>query len=445
MDLYKQKGPSTQFNFFTSEIFIYAAIDFQNQVIISNDQFRKIYQHDYNASSTVRFSELFVKEDQQRIEQELKGFVLNPRNSFHYVFTSRLNDGQLFSVHWEFKVHLDWSTKKPFIAAFGYPLSSNRAVKFALLGVVQHFEIIFDKNPDILVVMDRSFNIFKLNTAAKDFFAKGNVEVPAKGINLMALKNRYNIDLMILLHSFNEGNHANSHSEVLQIDQDYYAVNIAISDQYFSFLMKDITESKQTIRKLRDAQLNLKQLLDNSLDAVVYFNPTLAITYFNNEAAKNFQTSDGDIMSEGADIRTFFPKELKVEISEFEEIVKKGKWISKDMLVSNRWLRVNLYPIKDQEYGNFNFAFTASDITNIKEMQRQLESQNESLKKINWRHSHELRAPLSNILGLIQLIENASNIQQTDFDLILNGLKKSSEQLDQVIHEIVAESYNSLS
>jgi PAS domain S-box-containing protein len=310
--------------------------------------------------------------------------------------------------------------------------------------VAHHFEIIFEKNPDILVVMDRNYNIVRLNPSAKNFFSKGNVDVPTKGMNLMSLKNRYNIDLMILLNSLSEIKESFSQTQALQINEEFYTVYFASSDQFISFLMKDVTESKLNLRKLKDAQLNLRQLLDNSLDTVIYFNANLVVTYFNYEAAKNFQTMDGELLSEGVDIRSFLPEEFKFLMSEFDEIVQKGKRISKDVFIVNRWLRVNVYPIKDQELGNFQFALTASDVTNIKEMQRQLEIQNESLKKINWRHSHELRAPLSNILGLIQLLEGSSHIEKADFDALLDGLKRSSEQLDVVIHEIVNETYSSI-
>ncbi len=444
MELFNLKENGLWIELAKSEMLIYGALELGGRLILVNDQFRKIYQCNPLTDDHVLFQDLFLLEEQQRIEQEFKLLELNPQKGLNHVLTSKLEDGQLFSVHWEFRMYRNANTLKPVISAIGYPLSRNKAVKFALSGVAHHFEIIFEKNPDILVVMDRNYNIVRLNPSAKNFFSKGNVDVPTKGMNLMSLKNRYNIDLMILLNSLSEIKESFSQTQALQINEEFYTVYFASSDQFISFLMKDVTESKLNLRKLKDAQLNLRQLLDNSLDTVIYFNANLVVTYFNYEAAKNFQTMDGELLSEGVDIRSFLPEEFKFLMSEFDEIVQKGKRISKDVFIVNRWLRVNVYPIKDQELGNFQFALTASDVTNIKEMQRQLEIQNESLKKINWRHSHELRAPLSNILGLIQLLEGSSHIEKADFDALLDGLKRSSEQLDVVIHEIVNETYSSI-
>ena len=445
MELVKLKENSPWIALANSEMLIYGALECGGRIILVNDQFRKAYQCNPETGDPILFQELFLLEEQSRIHQVFRQLELNPEKGFNYVLTSKLEDGQLFFVHWEFRIYRNANTLQPLITAIGYPLSNNKAVKFALSRMVQHFEIIFEKNPDISVMMDRNLNIIRLNPAAKNFFSKGNVDVPAKGMNLMSLKNHYNIDLLILLHSFIELKESFYHSEALQINQEYFSIYIASSDEYFSFLLKDVTESKLNLRKLKDAEINLRQLLDHSLDTVIYFNASLAVTYFNNEAAKNFQTTDVEVLSDGVDIRSFMPEEFKFLLPEFEEIVQKGKWISKDVFIGNRWLRVNVYPIKNQELINFQFALTASDVTNIREMQQRLEVQNESLKKINWRHSHELRAPLSNILGLIQLLEGSVHIEKADFDILLDGLKKSSEQLDRVIHEIVSESYGSLS
>lgn len=75
------------------------------------------------------------------------------------------------------------------------------------------------------------------------------------------------------------------------------------------------------------------------------------------------------------------------------------------------------------------------DITEQQLLQEELVHKNEQLKKIAWMQSHEIRKPVANILGLINLID----INQVDLHhhQLLELLKSSSEELDIIIKEII--------
>lgn len=66
---------------------------------------------------------------------------------------------------------------------------------------------------------------------------------------------------------------------------------------------------------------------------------------------------------------------------------------------------------------------------------------NEELDRFAYRTSHDLRAPLTSILGLIEIIHNADNSQQKDEYLEL--IKKSALKLDSFVQEILKFSRNS--
>jgi len=76
------------------------------------------------------------------------------------------------------------------------------------------------------------------------------------------------------------------------------------------------------------------------------------------------------------------------------------------------------------------------DETRTMEFIATLQKQNESLKQIAWTQSHELRGPLSGILGLV-------NVARSDYerslskDEFLDRLEKASLELDEIIHRIV--------
>ena len=65
-----------------------------------------------------------------------------------------------------------------------------------------------------------------------------------------------------------------------------------------------------------------------------------------------------------------------------------------------------------------------------------IEEQNTKLKKIAWTQSHEVRASLSRIMGLVELLNNEDSLNG-DVDKVLKYLKFSSEELDGIFRKII--------
>ncbi|MDR3678482.1 MAG: CHASE3 domain-containing protein [Flavipsychrobacter sp.] len=82
-----------------------------------------------------------------------------------------------------------------------------------------------------------------------------------------------------------------------------------------------------------------------------------------------------------------------------------------------------------------SMSVVANDITDQKANIIQLKNQNKQLREIAWMQSHEVRGPLSGILGLVYLFKNKEFDVTTDE--IMEGIITCSEKLDQVIRGIV--------
>jgi PAS domain S-box-containing protein len=77
----------------------------------------------------------------------------------------------------------------------------------------------------------------------------------------------------------------------------------------------------------------------------------------------------------------------------------------------------------------------ASDVTERNSYVEAIEKQNEKLKEIAWIQSHVVRAPLSRMMGLIDIIKNYG-IDDIENEELLNYLLVSAEELDNVIKDI---------
>ncbi|WP_295337625.1 PAS domain-containing protein [Flavobacterium sp.] len=79
------------------------------------------------------------------------------------------------------------------------------------------------------------------------------------------------------------------------------------------------------------------------------------------------------------------------------------------------------------------------DLTESLEKMNTIEQQNKTLKDISWTQSHVVRAPLANLIGLINLLKDNKKMGYTD-DRLIDYIGESATKLDHIIHEIVKKS-----
>jgi methyl-accepting chemotaxis protein len=70
----------------------------------------------------------------------------------------------------------------------------------------------------------------------------------------------------------------------------------------------------------------------------------------------------------------------------------------------------------------------------VRERTQNLQEQNEKLAQYAFLNSHRLRAPVANILGLVNLIHACNNIEEKI--LYLSKLEQATKELDSIVHEI---------
>jgi light-regulated signal transduction histidine kinase (bacteriophytochrome) len=76
------------------------------------------------------------------------------------------------------------------------------------------------------------------------------------------------------------------------------------------------------------------------------------------------------------------------------------------------------------------------DITEGMQHIKAIEKQNKKLREIAWIQSHVVRAPLSRIMGLIDLLMNYPDEEQSRE--LMGYILISARELDEVIHSIVS-------
>jgi len=215
------------------------------------------------------------------------------------------------------------------------------------------------------------------------------------------------------------------------INQATYKAGKGSQPAVISGIAVDITRLKAMEEALTTNRNDMQIMLESITDGFFAVNTRWDFTYVNKETEKLFNQSRHELL--GINLwenvqdaaETLFYKELHKAIEQqvsvhFEDYIPGME----------KWLSVNAYPAKD------GLAVYFRDVTDEKGQALRIESQNKVLRDIAWIQAHKVRGPVANILGLAQLF-NYNNPADPINKEILDGLRVSTNELDEIIKEVV--------
>lgn len=110
------------------------------------------------------------------------------------------------------------------------------------------------------------------------------------------------------------------------------------------------------------------------------------------------------------------------------------------MLISNetRYVQVIGEAVKDSENAIY-VRTTFQDVTEQQLFIRKIEEKNKVLQQIAQVQSHDVRGPITTMLGLIDVFKNA-NLPEEDIKTALDGIKECADKLDTIIQTMATQS-----
>lgn len=210
--------------------------------------------------------------------------------------------------------------------------------------------------------------------------------------------------------------------------------------------------NSQYKKELFEKEENLNAVLENSQRAIWSVDKNLRILTMNGNFIKTAKIISGLDAKIGDYAPHFLPPNYdKNHWVNLCEMSLNGKNSSDEIYINYQgndiFLEVNLYPILNAEKQITGIAFFGRDITRRKENAKILENKTNELMKANkeldllvYRASHDLRAPLMSILGLIKITE--MEFQNTKGSINFEMMNKSIHKLDSYIQDIINLSRN---
>lgn len=213
--------------------------------------------------------------------------------------------------------------------------------------------------------------------------------------------------------------------------------------------IQDVTKQKEEEQRLR----LLETVITQSKDAVMITgidtteNEIPNIIFVNSAFTDMTGYSEKEVI--GKSPAMFFGKKsdileydkLKTAIQEYKECFVETIFYKKNG--KEFWVNFSMIPVTNKDGEHSHWVSIQRDVTEEKEKEkereqliRELTQNNKDLKQFSYITSHNLRAPLSNLTGLLNLIDDI-NIEDPELKEIITGFQKSTHLLNETINDLV--------
>ena len=176
---------------------------------------------------------------------------------------------------------------------------------------------------------------------------------------------------------------------------------------------------------------------DNQIPTIVFANPAFS-KMSGYKHSEIIGKSPNFFMGENSDLQ---------EIEKLTDCIKNKKECFLEIILykkdqSEYWVRLSFIPVYNLEHDISHWISIQRDITEEKKLEkekeiliRELTQNNKDLKQFSYITSHNLRAPLSNLTGLLNLIDDFT-IEDEELKEILTGFKLSTHLLNETINDL---------
>lgn len=232
-----------------------------------------------------------------------------------------------------------------------------------------------------------------------------------------------------------------------------------MSRQVLVAIVVDITKEESTACEIEENKRFIESIADTSPELLYVFDFLKGnYIYFSNHIKDMLGYEVDEVLSGKLQLLSkLHPEDFQKVAYNFQEKIKQ---VSDDEVVETEyrvqhhdghwiWLSSRDKPFKRNDHGHVvQTVGTAQNITSRMQYEQQLKKQNEELKKTNaeldrfvYSSSHDLRAPLASVLGLINIALLETTPQEKDVYIKL--METSINRLDRFIQDIISYSRNS--
>ena len=227
----------------------------------------------------------------------------------------------------------------------------------------------------------------------------------------------------------------------------YVANTLLRANKFLEYNIAEGTrELKQVNDTLKRSQSHLRTIFKTTDIAFLLLDQHFQIVTFNAVAGQWAELSFGSQLQEGAYFWDFLNNERKEPVKELMHTAMNNPlnyeicYLTKSGVP--QWYRISMSPVKDQQDQSIGLCCSAVNITPAKKAEieniritNDLLLRNRDLEQFSYMISHDLRAPVANILGLAQIL-NQDNLELSERRDVENFLFEAVLRLDEIVKDL---------
>jgi len=313
----------------------------------------------------------------------------------------------------------------------------------------EEYKEMFDGHPTPLWIYNTNLKIIRVNDAALIKYGYTRHEflsMSIKDIRPIEDVGKLNAIMETLVPGYRESGiwrHKKKNGDIIY-------VNITSHDITFNnakcmlVMADDLTELIKAKEELQSSELSLSIIINNTRDLIWSFDTDLRLIAFNNAFSNAIKSLTGKEPHEGEQMNLNDFGELSYSWQHYYSRVLDGELFSildsYGTSAQNKiYTEVTFNPIINEKGKVTGAVCFSRDITQKQKQEEKIKNQNSALKEIAFSNSHLVRRPLSNILGLVHILDEKGLTQEMTKEAIEN-IKISATQLDNIIKDIAAKS-----
>ncbi len=308
----------------------------------------------------------------------------------------------------------------------------------------EQYKYLFYNNPLPMIAFDtESKAIFMVNEAAIHFYGYNEVEFLKMTMNDLLFKGVDNLKKQNIFSAdaTKDVKHTKKNHKIIDVEIQQHSIVIEGRNATLA-VIHEVTERNRAKEQMRQSEQNFRTISENFPNgAVSVLNKDFSIIY---TAGKEFHINDVPVSYFiNTNYVAHFNELEKQKITEMLKKVFMGDTIVFEVNHEDLTYIISGVPLYETNGSIQKILIASQNITlqknNEKEKEHLIEELtqiNSDLRQFSYITSHNLRAPLSNLLGLLKLID-LNSIEDPTTKLLLENFQDCTIQLNDTVNDLI--------
>jgi PAS domain S-box-containing protein len=428
-----------------SNLFNYSAdliciTDKDGYFVKANPAFTRVLGYSFEELQACNYTHFIHQDD---LEESLEQVQKLYRGEIVYAHSNRYRTANNDYRHIEWVAVPDPNGKQVFV--IGRDVTELKSKTEEALKHAEAVKNTLESITDGFFTVDKNWIVTYWNSSAEKIFQQSRDSILGKSLWVYFSQEATPVFYQ-KLHEVLQQNASQSFEAYFQAFDLWIEASVYPSTEGLSIYFKDTTMSKKQAIALQNAQQNQEAIINSTTDIIWSVNRDFNLILANKpylNAMSNYLGEPFQINQASFEDR--LPKHL---VDKWKGYYQKGI-LGESFSVLERLesfaepksVIINFNPIYDHEGNITGVACFSKDITDLNQKIEIIAKQSNQLEEIAWFQSHQLRAPVSRILGIIEYFDLVEIPADDLLSQVIQDLKISVLELDSIIKKIVNKTY----